>query len=72
MPKIQYEIEKLDIKYKNSEIDFTEKVSLSLMVESNKIDQLAGNLETYKANRLELDYKLTGNSTFHITKKLKN
>lgn len=71
-PRIQYEIQKLDIKYKNSEIDFTEKVSLSLMVESNKIDQFTGILETYKANRLELDYKLTGNSTFHITKKLKN
>lgn len=71
-PRIQYEIEKFDINYKNSKIDFTERVRLSVIVESNKMDQFLSILKAYKANRLELDYKLTGNSQFHITKKLKN
>jgi len=71
-PRIQYEIEKLNIAYKNSEINFTEKVRLSLMIESTKIDYFVGILESYKASRLDLNFLVTGTSTFHITKKLKN
>jgi len=70
-PKIQYEIEKLEPKPKISEINFTEKVSLSLMIDTCNLDHFLGILESYKANRLELDYQLTGNRAYHITKKLK-
>lgn len=70
-PRIQYEMEKQQIQANQLNINYTEKISLKMFVESDKILDFISVLKSYKMNHLEVDYHLTENKKFCAIKKIK-
>jgi len=68
--RIEYELEKRQIKMHKDDISYTDIIRMTLSIEVEKLNELINVLHTYKMNQMDVDYKLSEHRQFYAVKKL--
>lgn len=70
-PRVQYEIERIQIHINKDDVIFKERILLTVYVESEKLKRFVSILDTYQANKLDVDYHIMDNRQYRSVKKIK-